>query len=166
MFMTAATQLLSSIKETKRQQNFDIFGERMGAPLSAAEEAKALLAQYKTLGAQFYVSRIIAKSSQAGVIGVINDELFKIGRLKTHAGLCRRPNEPSRSNGRAHQTAGSILYEGIRQNVLWQQRKRRSGAGNGRTAVSLAIANAFVPGVMCFTSAKEVGGVIYPWASG
>ena len=110
MFMTVATQLLSSIKETKRQQNFNVFGQwKVVLMFATEEEAESLLAQSETLGAQACVSKIIAQSSQAGVIGVINDELTRIGRFKMHEGrMPQADNEIAVEMSRLGEMSGNI----------------------------------------------------------
>ena len=87
MFMTVATQLLSSVRETEKEQNFNVFGQWKAALLSATrEEAEALRAGNKSLGSKIIESSMIKANGPLGVIGTMNDEFNQIGRFKMYEG--------------------------------------------------------------------------------
>ena len=110
LFMTVATQLLSSISETDRQQNFNVFGEWKGALLSATgEEMEALRAGSGELNAQIAESRIIGESKEIGVIGVMNEKLMKTGRFKMYEGrMPETENEVAIEMSRLGEIGGDI----------------------------------------------------------
>ena len=110
LFMTVATQLLSSISETDRQQNFNVFGEWKGALLSATgEEMEALRAGSGELTADIIESRVIGESKQAGVIGVMNDGLMEAGRFEMYEGrMPEGENEIALEMSRLGQMGGDI----------------------------------------------------------
>lgn len=110
LFMTVATQLLSSINETDRQQNFNVFGEWKGALLSATgEEMQALRAGSGELNADITQSRVIGESKKAGILGVMNDELMEAGRLKMYEGrMPEAENEIALEMSRIGEMGGDI----------------------------------------------------------
>ena len=110
LFMTVATQLLSSISETDRQQNFNVFGEWKGALLSATgEEMEALRAGSGELDAQIAESRIIGESKEIGVIGVMNEKLMETGRFKMYEGrMPEAENEVAIEMSRLGEIGGDI----------------------------------------------------------